>query len=139
LTSTTLAQSYLLKATKRLKILPVLFGEEAYSDVIREAQEIVELALKGMLRWIGVDPPKQHDVGYLLVEFQDRLPPEVSREAQRLAQISRWLRKEREFAFYGDVDFIPTEEYTREDAARAMDDARFTVQVAALLIRPQEN
>ncbi|MDK2889178.1 HEPN domain-containing protein [Desulfofundulus australicus DSM 11792] len=139
MTSTTLAQSYLLKATKRLKILPVLFGEEAYSDVIREAQEIVELALKGMLRWIGVDPPKQHDVGYLLVEFQDRLPPEVSREAQRLAQISRWLRKEREFAFYGDVDFIPTEEYTREDAARAMDDARFTVQVAALLIRPQEN
>jgi hypothetical protein len=139
LTSTTLAQSYLLKATKKLKILPVLFGEEAYSDVIREAQEIVELALKGMLRWIGVDPPKQHDVGYLLVEFQDRLPPEVSREAQRLAQISRWLRKEREFAFYGDVDFIPTEEYTREDAARAMDDARFTVQVAALLIRPQEN
>ncbi|MCS5696664.1 HEPN domain-containing protein [Desulfofundulus thermocisternus] len=139
MTSTTLAQSYLLKATKRLKILPVLFGEEAYSDVISEAQEIVELALKGMLRWIGVDPPKQHDVGYLLVEFQDRLPPEVSREAQRLAQISRWLRKEREFAFYGDVDFIPTEEYTREDAARAMDDARFTVQVAALLIRPQEN
>lgn len=139
MTSTTLAQSYLLKATKRLKILPVLFGEEAYSDVIREAQEIVELALKGMLRWIGVDPPKQHDVGYLLVEFQDRLPPEVSREAQRLAKISRWLRKEREFAFYGDVDFIPTEEYTQEDAARAMDDARFTVQMATLVIRTQED
>lgn len=64
--TTTLAQSYLLKATKRLKILPVLFLEGAYSDVIREAQEIVELALKGALRQIGVDPPKQHDVGYLL-------------------------------------------------------------------------
>jgi hypothetical protein len=50
MTNTSLAQSYLLKASKRLKILPVLLAEAAYSDVIREAQEIVELALKGMLR-----------------------------------------------------------------------------------------
>jgi D-alanyl-lipoteichoic acid acyltransferase DltB (MBOAT superfamily) len=28
----------------------------AYSDVVREAQEIVELALKGMLRQIGIEP-----------------------------------------------------------------------------------
>lgn len=64
----TLAQSYLLKATKRLKVLDVLFQEEAYSDVIREAQELVELALKGILRQIGVEPPKQHDVGYLIAK-----------------------------------------------------------------------
>ncbi|MGQ9825838.1 MAG: HEPN domain-containing protein [Desulfotomaculales bacterium] len=133
--TTTLAQSYLLKATKRLKILPVLFQEEAYSDVIREAQEIVELALKGTLRQIGVDPPKQHDVGYLLVEFKDRLPAEVQKEVLRVARISKWLRKEREFAFYGDVDFIPTEEYTRQDAEKAMDDAHFVVQMASRVIK----
>lgn len=133
--TTTLAQSYLLKATKRLKILPVLFQEEAYSDVIREAQEIVELALKGALRQIGVDPPKQHDVGYLLVEFKERLPVEVQKEVLRLARISKWLRKEREFAFYGDVDFIPTEEYTRQDAEKAMDDAHFVVQMASRVIK----
>lgn len=56
---------------------------------------------------------------------------------QKLAKISKWLRKEREFAFYGDVDFIPTEGYTKEDAERAMEDARFTVQMAALVIKPQ--
>jgi hypothetical protein len=49
LTNITLAQSYLTKARKRIKILPVLLEESAYSDVIREAQEIVELALKGVL------------------------------------------------------------------------------------------
>lgn len=133
--TTTLAQSYLFKATKRLKILPVLFQEEAYSDVIREAQEIVELALKGVLRQIGVDPPKQHDVGYLLVEFKERFPAEVCNEVHHLARISKWLRKEREFAFYGDVDFIPTEEYTPQDAEKAMDDARFVVQMASLVIK----
>lgn len=42
MTNRTLAQSYLLKALKRLKILDVLYTEEAYSDVIREAQEVVE-------------------------------------------------------------------------------------------------
>jgi HEPN domain-containing protein len=38
--------NYLTKVLKRLKILSVLLDEGAYSDVVREAQEIVELALK---------------------------------------------------------------------------------------------
>lgn len=132
--ASTLARSYLLKATKRLKILDVLMAEEAYSDVVREAQEIVELALKGILRHIGVEPPKQHDVGYLVVEYSNRLPAGAAENAERLAGISKWLRKEREFAFYGDIDFIPTEEYTAEDAVRAIEDANFTVRIAALVI-----
>ncbi|MGQ9780580.1 MAG: HEPN domain-containing protein [Bacillota bacterium] len=138
MTNITLAQSYLEKATKRLKILPVLLGEKAYSDVIREAQEIVELALKGILRAIGVEPPKQHDVGYLLLEFKERLPVEVQVETERMARISKWLRKEREFAFYGDVDFIPTEEYTEEEAVRAMNDAGLVVEMAAKVIPKQK-
>ncbi|MCL4515015.1 MAG: HEPN domain-containing protein [Firmicutes bacterium] len=44
--------------------------------------------------------------------------------------ISKWLRKERELAFYGDVDFIPTAEYSKEDAERAISDSRFVVEVA---------
>lgn len=131
----TLAKSYLIKAIKRLKILNVLLEEEAYSDVIREAQELVELALKGILRQIGVEPPKQHDVGYLIVEFQDRLPREVAQYADRMAKISKWLRKEREFAFYGDIDFIPTEEYSEEDAERAIADAQFVVEMAVKVIK----
>jgi HEPN domain-containing protein len=45
-----LAESYIVKATKRRRVLEVLLEEEAYSDVVREAQELVELALKAMLR-----------------------------------------------------------------------------------------
>ncbi len=56
----------MIKALKRLKILDVLPQEEAYSDIVREAQEIVELALKGMLRHIVIEPPKWHDVGKIL-------------------------------------------------------------------------
>jgi HEPN domain-containing protein len=60
MTNMDLAQSYLIKARKRLKILGVLLQEEDYSDVVREAQEIVELSLKGMLRSAGIEPPKFH-------------------------------------------------------------------------------
>lgn len=58
-----LAESYLKKALDRLDILDLLFKKGAFSDVIRESQEIVELSLKGMLRFVGVEPPKIHDVG----------------------------------------------------------------------------
>ncbi|GAB6273396.1 MAG: hypothetical protein STSR0004_02590 [Peptococcaceae bacterium] len=134
MTNRTLAQSYLLKARKRLKVLEVLLKEEAYSDVIREAQELVELALKGILRQVGVEPPKQHDVGYLVIEFKERLPREVAEEAKKIAAISKWLRKEREFSFYGDIDFIPTEEYTLKDAQRAINDANFVLQMTEKVI-----
>jgi HEPN domain-containing protein len=134
MTNKTLAQSYRIKALKRLKVLEVLLKEEAFSDVICEAQEIVELALKGLLRQVGVEPPKWHDVSDALVEFSGRLPEEVRGHVQQLAEISKWLRKEREFSFYGDIDFIPTEEYDRDDAIRAIRDAEFVCGVVVKVI-----
>jgi HEPN domain-containing protein len=137
-TNTSLAQSYLLKARSRLKILQVLLDEKAYSDVVREAQEIVELALKGMLRQVGVEPPKWHDVGGFLLQFGDRFPAFERDRLERLAEISTRLRKEREFSFYGDIDFIPTEQYSQEDAQRAIDEAQTTVEAAAQIIPASE-
>ena len=134
MTNTTLAQSYLIKALKRLKILAVLLNEAAYSDVIREAQEIVELALKGMLRQVGIEPPKWYDVGQVLAEYRDRFPELIATQLGRLVEISAWLRKEREFSFYGDIDFIPTEQYSKADARRAIQDAQFVVSVAETVI-----
>ncbi|MFQ5738353.1 MAG: HEPN domain-containing protein [Acidobacteriota bacterium] len=134
MTNSSLARSYLVKATKRLRILSVLLDEEAYSDVVREAQEIVELALKGMLRQVGVEPPKWHDVGPFLLDFEKRFPVNVRPHLNRLAQISSQLRKERELAFYGDVDFIPTERYTKADGIEAIRNAEFSVEGARQVI-----
>lgn len=58
MTNDDLSSSYLIKAEKRLKILDILMKEEDYSDVVCEAQEIVELAQKSILRKLGIDPPK---------------------------------------------------------------------------------
>ena len=135
MTNQTLAEAYLRKASDRLDILDLLHEKEAYSDVVREAQEIVELALKGMLRVVGIEPPKYHDVGGLLIEHRERFTREVAEQLEKAAAISKWLRKERELAFYGDIDFIPTEEYTQEDSHRARQDAQWIVELASRSIK----
>jgi len=48
----------------------------------------------------------------------------------KLAKNLQRVKKERELAFYGDIDFIPTEQYTLEDAKEAMKDANFVVKIA---------
>ena len=136
MTNTSLAQAYLQKATVRLQILAVLLRESAFSDVVREAQEIVELASKGILRQVGIEPPRWHDVSSIIAAHADRLPTLSSDAIDRLAEVSGWLRKEREFSFYGEIDFIPTESYDRASAERAIDDARWVVALATEIIPP---
>lgn len=115
MTNKTLAQSYRIKAESRLKILPVLMAEQAYSDVVRESQEIVELALKGMLRQVGVEPPKWHDVGGALQEFSERFPAAVRDVVERLAEISAWLRHQ---------TGMPRQQLARAAAQRGSDPTR---------------
>ena len=134
MTKSELARAYLEKASKRRRVLEVLKEEQAWSDVVREAQELVELALKGMLREVAIDPPKWHDVGPILTEQAQRFPEATRALLPELARISHWLRKERECSFSGDVDFIPAEQYSAEDADRAITDALYAFAAARQLI-----
>ena len=136
MTNTSLAESYLIKARVRLEVLAVYLDKEAYSDVVREAQEIVELALKGMLRQVGMEPPHWHDVGRFVGEHRGRFPGVTDADIERLTAVSTALRKERELAFYGAIDFIPTDAYTREQAQQALADAAWVVSVAGRVIAP---
>jgi len=137
MTNDSLSRSYLRKAQVRLSVLELLLEKRAYSDVVREAQELVELALKALLRHVGIEPPKWHDVSTILLEHRDRFPGVAEADLERLATASTWLRKERELSLYGDIDFIPTEQYGRDDAARAIEDARFVLGVAERTIGGQ--
>lgn len=124
MTADELARSYFSRAAKRMLALRVLMDAEAYPDVVREAQEMVELALKGMLRGIGVDPPKWHDVGGILIEHRAKFPAALQPELDALAAISLRLRRDREAAFYGDIDLIPERVFDRDSAERAMSGAQ---------------
>ncbi|MBI2981623.1 MAG: HEPN domain-containing protein [Deltaproteobacteria bacterium] len=118
-----LAEDYLRKAKARRKALEVLHTERSFDDVVREAQEIVELCLKGALRTIGVDPPKKHDVANLLIRFQDRLPVKWRDRLGEIESFSKRLFEERGHAFYGDESsLIPAAElFTDDDASFAIE------------------
>ena len=115
-----LATSYFKKARARRKALDVLYAEKSYSDVVREAQELCELALKGVLRTIGIEPPKFHDVGKVLKQNVELLPLGMQGEVDTIARYSFELRRDRELAFYGALDVDPWEDYTIDDANRAL-------------------
>ncbi|MCZ7562500.1 MAG: HEPN domain-containing protein [Burkholderiales bacterium] len=135
MTANELAAAYFDKARARIRVLELLAELGAHSDVVREAQELVELALKGMLRWVGIDPPKWHDVGPVLLEQEDMFSAALRPSLPRLAAISLRLRKERETAFYGDIDLIPTQLYGPEDSQRAIAEARFVLDCVGQLER----
>ena len=134
MTNIDLATSYLARARARIKVLDVLVESSDFSDVVREAQEAVELACKAMLRRVGIDPPKWHDVGGIILEQRERFASALWEQLERVAAISKRLRRERELSFYGDIDFIPTEEYGREEAEQARADTRFVVEIAGRIV-----
>ena len=128
----TLAQSYLQKCELRLAILQFAFDRPGWSDVVREAQECAELAFKGMLRAVGRDPPKVHDVSGALLQARALFPAEI--DTDRMARISQVLRRDRGLSFYGADDVIPTDAYTQEDAAVAIAQAHEAVAAARVVI-----
>lgn len=127
-----LARDYVRRAGARLLALDVLYREKSWADVVREAQEIVELTLKGLLRSCGITPPRVHDVSDLLLSERKRLPAALRDSVEDLAAISRGLRRDRELAFYGAEDLTPSSFYSKADATAARDGARRAVA----LVRP---
>lgn len=122
-----LAADHIRRAQARLRALNVLYDAESWADVVRESQEVVELALKGLLHSVGVDPPRVHDVADVLEAERDRLPPRLAGDLERLAAASRTLRRDRELAFYGASDIVPVDFYKEADASEARKAARFVV------------
>jgi HEPN domain-containing protein len=117
-----------------LAAIEVLYQRQSWADVVRESQEAIELALKGLLRAIHVEPPRIHDVSDVLLEQRAQLPKALQAHADRFATISRQLRRDRELAFYGTEDLTPSEFYKEADAKAALEDSRWLVEtvVAAL-------
>jgi HEPN domain-containing protein len=123
-----LSLDYVRRAEARLLALDTLFAAESWADVVRESQEVVELALTALLRSAGIDPPRIHDVGEVLLAERERLPAVLAPVLERVADASRRLRRDRELAFYGAEDFTPSAFYKRDDADAARDAARMVVK-----------
>jgi HEPN domain-containing protein len=134
-----LVNDHLRRSGARLKAIAVLFDEESWADVVRESQEVVELSLKALLRAARIEVPRLHDVSPVLREQEHRLPSEAREAMDFLTGVSRSLRRDRELAFYGSEDLVPSQFYTRDDATQALHDATtvHAIVVASCAVPPR--
>ena len=133
MTNDEIARSHLRQARLILAEAERYRRDAVWHLAVRRSQESVELALKGLLRAVGLEVPHVHDVSAVLVEHAGRLPAAVAPHLDRLVSASRRLRREREVSFCGDEEIgaAPDRLYTAADAEQAVGDARFVVDLCA--------
>ena len=66
MTSTRMGRRYIEEAGSRVELVGIALQRKLWATVVREAQECVELFLKGALRLVAVEPTRTHDVGEVL-------------------------------------------------------------------------
>lgn len=130
--NSSLVRDYIKRCDARLKGIAVLYSERDWPDVVRESQELVELALKALLRFSDIEVPRIHDVSDILEGNSDRVPESARPHLARMGRISRQLRRDRELAFYGSEDLTPSEFYKEEDAMQARQDAAWVLERVAI-------
>ncbi len=130
-----LAADYLLRAG-RLKAVDALLAERMWADAVRECQEVVELALKGLIRHHGIEVPRVHDVSEVLEANSARFPPVVRDALEELMETSRDLRRDRELAFYGSEDITPHSFYKEKHAREARRRAGRVVDICRQAFSP---
>ncbi|MEM2654493.1 MAG: HEPN domain-containing protein [Candidatus Bathyarchaeia archaeon] len=117
-----MARSYLRQAEERIKHAEEAFKGGNYAFTIRQSQEAVELALKGALRLMVIEPPKWHDVGPVIKRHRNLFPEWFRVRIDEIASISRRLRREGEPSMYGDEETgtPPDQLYSLVDAEEAV-------------------
>ncbi|MEM2474860.1 MAG: HEPN domain-containing protein, partial [Thermofilaceae archaeon] len=105
-----MALDYARRARICLREAELALREGYPSFVIRRSQEALELAVKALLRALGVEYPKRHDVSDILLERRESLPEPIRSEVEELAKLLAELAALRGPAFYGfEEEGIPAE------------------------------
>ncbi|MEM2592965.1 MAG: HEPN domain-containing protein [Thermofilaceae archaeon] len=131
-----IAKSYLRQAEARLKDAKDALAEGNYPYAVRLSQECVELSLKAVLKAVGIDYPKVHDVSDILLDIKERFPAWFKAEIEFLRESSKILAKKREISLYGGEEafLAPEDVISREDADDAVKRAIITHELCNRLV-----
>lgn len=131
-----LAESYMRQAGARLDNAEIAYAGGNHPYAVRLSQECVELCLKAVLKAVGIEYPKIHDVSDVLVQSKQRFPEWFQAEMNFLSESSKILVKKREPSLYGGEEaFLSPEDIIGErDATDAVRRARKTFELCKRLI-----
>lgn len=139
MTSSHMGRRYIEEARGRIELVRLASERGLWATVVREAQESVELPLKGALRLVAIEPARTHDVGEVLRREAERFPVWFRVEVDHLASISAELAGDRGIAFYGDErqGIGPQDLFNQDDAARALGHLEYVAGLCVRLIEAQ--
>lgn len=129
-----LAQDYVARAAPFWRHARESLEAGELAVALRLAQESSELSMKGVLRWAGIDYPRDHDVGEVLGAERERLPPWFMEGFLPLVPATAELARLRGKATHGlEVEGVPASQlFADPDAAARL------VGVAAQVLRLAE-
>lgn len=131
-----IAKAYLRQAEARLKDAKDALLEGNYPYAVRLSQECVELSLKAVLKAVGIEYPKIHDVSDILADVGDRFPEWFRMGLEFIRESSKILAKKREISLYGGEEAFlsPEEVISKADAEDATQRAVKTHELCRKLI-----
>jgi HEPN domain-containing protein len=134
------AKSYLRQATARLEDAKKACSGANYPYAVRLSQECVELSLKAVLKAVGIEYPKVHDVSDVLSEVRERFPDWFKAEIEYLCESSRILFRKRGPSLYGGEEAFlsPDEVIDSNDADDAIKRAERTFTLCERLLAQLE-
>ncbi len=139
MTSSQMGQRYIDEAKGRVELVHLAFERRLWAAVVREAQECIELFLKGALRLVAVEPTRTHDVAELLRREATRFPDWFASQVDHLSSVSTEMAGDRGLAFYGDErqQVGPQDLFDHRDAERAMQNLELVAVLCTRLLEAQ--
>jgi HEPN domain-containing protein len=121
MTNEGMAEKYFRQEKARMELLKTILEKQQWPIVVSEAQECLELLTRAALRYVGIEPPKWHDVGEILERNKGRFPAWFQERIDEVVRISSALRGKRELSFYGDEEDgkSPYDLFYEQDAQEA--------------------
>ncbi len=130
-----MAENYLSDSTFILSEAKTAKEKELHHRAIRLSQESFELTLKAILRAVGIEYPKEHEVSEAIKENLEKFPDWFRSHISDLEEGSVWLSERRGPSMYGDeIAGKPASQlFTANDSAKAVEYADRAVGLARKL------
>jgi len=135
-----IAQSYIHQAGARLQDAVDAHREKNHPYAVRLSQECVELSLKAVLRGVGLEYPRTHEISYILTQEKERFPEWFRAEVEYMERSSKLLFAKREPSLHGDESSIlsPDEVMSSGDAEDATKRANRVFGLCSKLVQELE-